>query len=147
MFCVVVCPHCHKPIGIKLLSEKCTCPSCGKRINPKKLNIYFKTESERELVVAVQKLSYQLVADRKSSIDKSLGENEYLLSKTAPAKTPRDESSIVKMIDDLCREKGEFTIDDLSKLIGNVHITEVLIEKLLSEGILYEPRPGYYKKV
>ncbi len=56
-----------------------------------------------------------------------------------------------KLVIDLGRELGEFTGDDLRKLLGecslNIDKTDQYLEQLKNMAIIYEPKMGRYKMV
>ncbi len=56
-----------------------------------------------------------------------------------------------KLVTDLGRELGEFTGDDLQKLLSacafNIDKTDQYLEQLKNMGIIYEPKMGRYKMI
>lgn len=59
-FGAIVCPGCKRARGILLTSKTTTCTHCGKKFKTKGLKIYYKTDSAKELAVAVGEINASL---------------------------------------------------------------------------------------
>lgn len=152
MFGVVICPNCNRPRGVDLSAKKAMCPVCGRHIDLKKSRIYFETDSEAELAGAVRKLGEQISGDLEDHTVSVLRERKKgdffdpdLVRK--PSRAIEDEDQARRIVKELSAGSGEFSVDDLCRIIGDEEVARTLLEKLLSEGIIFEPRPGRYRPV
>ena len=50
---VIVCPKCKKVKGVDLTCKTTKCPRCGKVLAIDKLKIFYKTDSQEKLQVAI----------------------------------------------------------------------------------------------
>ncbi|MBC7108098.1 MAG: DUF1922 domain-containing protein [Methanomassiliicoccales archaeon] len=152
MFGVVICPNCNRPRGVNLSAKKAMCPACGKHIDLKRAKIYFETDSEAELAEAVRKLSEQTSGGLEDSTDfisrkKKKSDESHLNSIYKPSKARDDEDQARILVKELSARTGEFSLEDLCRVIGDEEEAMTLLEKLLSAGIIFEPRPGRYRPV
>jgi hypothetical protein len=127
------------------------CPACGKHIDLKRARIYFETDSESELAEAVRKLGEQTSAgdgftDSVTRKGKRRDDSQFT-SILKPLKASDDEDQARTLVKELSTKTGEFTLEDLCRIIGDEEEAMNLLEKLLSAGIIFEPRPGRYRPV
>jgi len=155
MFGVVICPNCNRPRGVNLSARKAMCPACGKYIDLRRTKIYFETDSETELAEAVRKLSEQTSGGfeaLEASID-SISQKGKRIDELHPkliynpSKARDDEDQARVFVKELCARTGEFSLEDLCRVVGDEEEAMALLEKFLSAGIIFEPRPGKYRPV
>jgi hypothetical protein len=63
-FGVIVCPQCNQVKGVDFCSKTTKCIRCGKTLQMKKLQIFYKTESQEKLHKAVGLMKAELEGKR-----------------------------------------------------------------------------------
>jgi hypothetical protein len=59
-FGVIVCPQCNQVKGMDLSIKTTKCIRCGKTLQMKKLKIFYETESQKKLRIAIGLLNAEL---------------------------------------------------------------------------------------
>lgn len=178
-FGVISCQKCHRALGINLRFKNTTCPYCNFKMAILPDNIQYKTNSEHDLASIISKINQQLFEQtdeiERNKPKKTLNfDNLDLGNLTSDFKDGRDSNETVyeqldpykriqikykdekvsislleKVIIDLGRELGEFTVQDFKELIHVFAFNEDKIDEYLDQlknlNIIYEPRPGKYK--
>lgn len=139
---IIVCPKCRKVLGAELSSDYKRCPVCGHRIRLSSSKVYFKTESQRELREAIMEFTQRLMSSGEGVPDREVVRREKQSRRVC------DEIALDFIVSKLTLEKGDFDADDLMEALGDREKEEVvlLIQKMLSAGMIYEPSPGRYRK-
>jgi DNA-directed RNA polymerase subunit RPC12/RpoP len=56
---------------------------------------------------------------------------------------------LIKLVQELNKELGEFSLEEFRRLLDEIDLKtekhDVLIEKLMVNGVIYEPKPGRFK--
>jgi len=144
MFGVVVCPKCKKARGVVIGSARAKCPRCGHSIDLSKARIFYKTDSQAELAEAVKKMMDRL-SEGIEDIDVERKRRRPVVKKeTRPRRT---EDSLVAVAKQLTTRQGTFAVEDFASAleIKDVEAASKLIDALLAQGLLLEPRPGRYR--
>ncbi len=169
-FGVVVCPNCNRAVGINLNVKSTKCRRCNQGLNPKSRKVLFETNSERELAQAVGQanLKIQNGADEYQDLLKDLElEDEHTIFeqdglyvydqsvdiyKRIAMKVKKLENlqeQLIGSASDLSKQFTDFSIDDFGKVLEclglNPEDSEKYIAQLVSNGIIYEPRIGFYR--
>ncbi|MDD1769981.1 MAG: DUF1922 domain-containing protein [Methanomassiliicoccales archaeon] len=144
MFGVVVCPKCKKARGVVLGSARARCPRCGHSIDLSRARVFYKTDSQTELAEAVKKMMDRL-SEGIEEIDV-----ERKRRRPVPAKETRKrrtEESLVAVAKELTLSLGSFEVMDFASSleIKNAEEASKLIDAMLAQGLLLEPRPGRYR--
>ena len=63
-FGVMACPNCRQAFGVSLSQKTTRCPRCGKQWKVKHLQIFYSTNSQRELSEAVGAMNEKLLQDK-----------------------------------------------------------------------------------
>ena len=155
-FGVVVCPNCNRAVGINLNVKSTKCRRCNQGLNPKSRKVLFETNSERELAQAVGQanLKIQNGADEYQDLLKDLElEDEHTIFEQDGLYVYDQSVDIYKQLigsaSDLSKQFTDFSIDDFGKVLEclglNPEDSEKYIAQLVSNGIIYEPRIGFYR--
>ncbi|MFQ5909390.1 MAG: DUF1922 domain-containing protein [Thermoplasmata archaeon] len=132
MYGVVVCSHCGRARAVNLNQKTSTC-ECGRRIAIAQSRVYFRSDSQREVASAVRQMNARLsgapALDREGtgeSPEKDLG------------------SSLSRFFGD-----DERSLRQLKALLSKLGIEnqDRVIEELLVNGVIFEPRKGYFRLV
>jgi transcription elongation factor Elf1 len=150
MFGVIVCPSCNRARGVDLSAAAVVCPSCGKKMNVGRAKVYFKTDSESELVEAVRKMSERLAVGVESPPPAKKKRRKLSFHEELGAQAKRLKGSEERLrfaADNLTSELGQFEVEDLALVVRSFDETDAerLIEKMLSSGLIFEPEPGKYR--
>ncbi|MGD1059856.1 MAG: hypothetical protein ABR879_00140 [Methanomassiliicoccales archaeon] len=144
MFGVVVCPKCKKARGVVLGSARARCPRCGHSIDLSKARVFYKTDSQAELAEAVKKMMDRL--------NEGIEEIDVERKRRRPfekkeVRTRRTEDSLLAAVRELSERLGTFGPEDFAKSIETKDVEEAskLIDNMLAQGLLLEPRPGRYR--
>ena len=144
MFGVVVCPKCKKARGVIIGSAKAKCPRCGHSIDLSKARVFYKTDSQAELAEAAKKMMDRL-SEGIEDIDVERKRRRPVVKKeTRPRRT---EDSLVAVAKQLTMAQGTFAVEDFANglEIKDVVVASKLIDAMLAQGLLLEPRPGRYR--
>jgi hypothetical protein len=169
-FGVVVCPNCNRAVGINLNVKSTKCRRCNHGLNPKSRKVLYETNSERELAQAVGQANlkiqngsdeYQdLLKDLELEDEQTIFEQDglYVYDKSVDIykriamkvkKLENLQEQLIGSASDLSKQFTEFSVDDFGKVIEclglNPEDSEKYIAQLVSNGIIYEPRVGYYR--
>lgn len=169
-FGVVVCPNCNRAVGINQNVKSTKCRRCNHSFNPKSRKVLYETNSERELAQAVGQanLKIQNGADEYLDLLKGLElEDEqtifeqdglYVYDQSVDIykriamkvkKLENLQEQLIGSASDLSKQFTEFSIDDFGKVMEclglNPEDSEKYIAQLVSNGIIYEPRIGFYR--
>jgi uncharacterized Zn finger protein (UPF0148 family) len=146
MFGVIVCSRCHRVRGIDLHTKRTVCPGCGHSMDVLKAKIYFETEDRRELAEAVR-LKAKEIAPK---LDENYTESWSVGAEKEITAIPKlDEQGLLMVALQLSKETGEFSKEELMNefsLEDEENISQ-LLEKMLLEGLIYEPEPGRYRAI
>ena len=146
MFGVIVCSRCHRVRGIDLNTKRTVCPGCGHSMDVSKAKIYFKTEERKELAEAVRLKAKEIAPklDENDSESWSIGAEKEIV-----AKPKLDEQGLLTVALRLSKEKGDFSKEELVNELSLEYKENIslLLEKMLLEGLIYEPEPGKYRAV
>lgn len=144
MFGVIICPKCHRARGVSLSTSKAKCTHCGHSIDVSLAKVYHRTDSQEELVLAVQKVTERLAVDiedypaekKRRSKPKSLeGKRSF-----------RTEEDLRHLIGELTAAKAEFSLQDISsKAEVDQPKAEKIAQAMMDAGLAYEPSPGRFK--
>ena len=180
-FGMIQCKKCRHALGIDLRFKSTKCPFCNLKLSITPQDIKYQSMSEKEVSVVISKFNRQLEVDKiKDAKTKHNTQNDWLeipklgagvyggdggdddvkvyedldpFKRIAMKYKNETESPqlLKKLVIDLGRELGEFTGDDLRKLLGacafNIDKTDQYLEQLKNMGIIYEPKMGRYKMV
>lgn len=144
MFGVIICSKCHRARGISLSTSKAKCPHCGHNIDVSLAKVYHKTDSQEELVLAVQRMTERLAID----IEKFPAEKK---RRSRPMMAEgkrgfRSEEDLRKLVIELSGQKGEFSLQEMmSKLDVDEAKAEKLVKAMMDSSLIYEPGPGRFK--
>ncbi len=164
-FGVIQCSRCKRAVGVRLGAKTATCPQCGKKMVLKKVKILNRVNSEKELAKAVMRLNIRfkdgeeiveqdiriIEGNRKQKYTSKCGSlpdvYEEIGGRVSRAK---GEGRVVAAARELCRLLGEFTENDLREVLkrtglGDGQVCENYINKLIENGIIYEPKRGVYR--
>jgi alkylated DNA repair dioxygenase AlkB len=144
MFGVIICPKCHRARGVSLSTIKAKCPHCGHNIDVSLAKIYHRTDSQEELVLAVQKMTEKLATDIE---DYPAEKKRKSKPRTVEGKRGfRSEEDLRYWVKDLSAEKGEFTLQELMlKLSVDEEKAERITRAMMDSGLVYEPGPSRFK--
>jgi len=144
MFGVVVCPKCKKARGVVLGSARAKCPRCGHSIDLSKARVFYKTEKQAELAEAVKKMNDRL-SEGIEDIDVERKRRRSVTKKETKAR--RTEDSLVALAKELTESSGSFSLEDFARGLELKDEEEAsrLVEAMLAQGLLVEPRPGRYR--
>jgi len=144
MFAVVVCRNCKRARGVILGSARAKCPRCGHSINLSRAKVFYRTESQAELAEAVKKMNDRL-GEGIEDIDVERKRRRSVTKKET--RTRRTEDSLTAAATGLTSRLGTFGTDDLAKELGikNEEEASKIVEAMLAQGLLTEPRPGRYR--
>jgi len=169
-FGVVVCPACNRAVGINLGVKSTKCRRCNCSFNPKSRKILFETDSERELAKAVGQTNLKIqngteeyqnllqdleVEDEQTALeqdglfvyDESIDVYKRIAMKVKKIQNLQDK--LVGLATGLNKQFNEFSVDDFGTCIEHLGLNpedaEKYIGQLVSNGIIYEPRVGYYR--
>jgi hypothetical protein len=144
MFGVIICPKCHRARGVSLSTGKAKCPRCGHNIDVSLAKIYHRTDSQEELVLAVQKMTEKLATDIE---DYPAEKKRKSKPRTVEGKRGfRSEEDLRHWVKELSEEKGEFTLQELmSKLSVDEEKAERITRAMMDSGLIYEPGPSRFK--
>jgi hypothetical protein len=144
---VIICPKCGKARGVESVRKTVTC-QCGRKIKLARMKLQFMTDSPLELAEIVAKVNASLggkgpmpKAKRKRKADPydAISEN---------VKGVKDPLERMRMIvSGLSAVRPEFDSEDIARIaaiIGSEN-PDVLVDKLLASGIIYEVAPGKFK--
>lgn len=146
MYGVIICPKCHRARGVSLSTKKAACSHCGHVINVSLARVYHRTESQEELVLAVQKMTEKLAV----SIEDYPAERKRP-ARPAPEPAKRSlgsEEGLRHLLIDITSTKVEFGTQDLMALLA-MKEEEVsnLIQRMMQAGLIFEPAPGRYRSL
>lgn len=151
MFGVIVCPKCGRARGVDLSHSKVLCPSCGGTIKVKKSRVYYRTDSESDLADGVRRMSERLASiDSPEPVKRKrrrrLGTHESIAAGAKRLKGSEDRLRFVA--ESLTTELGEFGREDLALVLKSMGEgdAERVADDMLAQGIMFEPRPGRYRK-
>lgn len=137
MFAVVVCPGCRKPRGIKLSSQKSTCPRCGRSIEVRKALVHFKSPDAREIKEFIGTMSGYSPPVEKDSEDPWSN----LRDKAVAERDPEERLSIIAS--GLSRMLGTFDSEDIERLIPDKG--ESYLRLMVDHALVLETSPGRYQ--
>jgi len=148
MFGVIVCPKCNRVRGIDLSIGRAVCPRCGHPIDIDRAKVYFRTESQRELVEAVRQKAREIAP----SLDPAELEDWAIVKDGIdPPEQPErgiSEDRVYEIARRLTADQGEFIREDLKRELGcGEDEVDGIVERTLSAGVIYEPRRGMYRTV
>ncbi|MBM4237524.1 MAG: DUF1922 domain-containing protein [Euryarchaeota archaeon] len=148
MFGVIVCPRCNRARGVNLSTSKTHCPTCGKGIDIGKAKVYFETDSESELAEAVRRMSEQLSSGLDSVPPRKRRRLGFYAELGRNAEGIKGEEERIRFIaEKLTERSGEFSNEELRRVLKGMREEDMtdILERALSSGIIYEPRPGRYR--
>lgn len=141
MFGVIVCSRCTLVQGADLEMARVTCPRCGHKIVVRKAKVYFSTDSTKELAEAVRQVGERLVYDVETFSPPR--------RQDPPTAGPihSEGPSLRPTLERWLEEGREFSRDELLKASPGSEEEEVdrVLDRLLSEGIIYEASFGRYR--
>jgi hypothetical protein len=169
-FGVVVCPTCKNAVGINLKVKSTKCRRCNQQFKVKNRKILYETNSERELALAVGQVNLKILngtndyqnllndleienrqelfeQDGIFAFDQSIDNFKRIAMKVKKFNTLQDQ--LVGLAVELSKEFTVFSAGDFGKVIVHLGLnpdeSEKYIEQLISSGLIYEPRVGYYR--
>ncbi len=144
MFGVVVCPKCNRARGVRLGSARAKCTYCGHSIDLSKARIFYKAESEAQLAEGVKRMM-ERIATQGLDADAEIARKRRTQADSKPRKKGANDPLAVAA--QLTALYGTFDLEALRQgmELADEDETASLIEKLLREGELVEPRPGRYR--
>lgn len=144
MFGVIICPKCHRARGVSLSTSKAKCPRCGHNIDVSLAKVYHRTDSQEELVLAVQKMTELLATDIE---DYPAEKKRRGRPKMAEGKRGfRTEEDLRQWVKELSGDKGEFSLQEMmSEMEVDEAKAERIIRAMTDSGLIYEPTPGRFK--
>jgi len=144
MYGVIICPKCHRARGVSLSTRKAKCPRCGHAIDVSLAKVYHRTDSQEELVLAVQKMTERMATNIEDfpAEKKRKGRPKAVASK----KSYRSEEDLRQLAIELSGQKGEFSMQEMmSRLDVDEDKAERTAKAMLDLGLVYEPSPGRFK--
>ncbi|MFP4170028.1 MAG: hypothetical protein ACLFUV_03265 [Methanomassiliicoccales archaeon] len=144
MFGVIVCPRCHTVRGVDLSSRSGSCPRCGHQIDVTRAKVYFRTDSQKELATAVRQKAEEIAV----TLDDPLGVEEIRERMEGPERESADmrRERVHRTAVRLTKEQGSFTVEGLMGELGmDRQQTERMMEDMIQNGLVYQPREGIYK--
>lgn len=145
MFGVIICPKCHRARGVSLSTKRAECSHCGHSIDISLARVYHRTESQEELVLAVQKVTERLAVN----VEDYPAERKRRSRPVVPPKAKRtcsSEEELRRLIDALTAGRGEFTVQDvMSKLEVVEEEAAKVVQRMLDSGLVFEPSMGRFK--
>lgn len=144
MFGVVVCPKCQRARGVRLGSARAKCVHCGHSIDLSKARVFYRTDSEQELAAAVKKMMEKLAQGVEGM------QTEKKRRRSPPPKKDRVhlvEEELRAIAQELTEKQGLFTPEQFMRRAGlkSAKDAQDLLETMLSEGVILEPRPERYR--
>lgn len=145
MFGVIVCSRCNRVRGVELDARRTTCPGCGHSIDVTRARVYFRTEDLGELAEAVRQKAMEIAptSNGKETMNWSLEVGK------EPVERKLDENALLLAAVRLSERSGDFSLSDLMDecKIEDREKTSELLERMLHEGLIYEPEPGRYRAI
>jgi hypothetical protein len=144
MYGVAVCPKCHRAKGVALSCKTAQCSHCGHSIDITKARIYHRTDSQQELA-AVMKIMTEKLAVRIEDFpaERKKGRNSVPKKRT---KVHMNEDDLRSLAARLTKEKGSFELKDVLIVLGVSDLeAQLVLEKMLDHGIIYESKPEHFK--
>lgn len=143
---VVVCTKCKNAKGVDLISKNTRCTRCGKQLSLRKLNVYFRSDSQTEIASKVGELNAKLRdVDITPEHTPKSDPHTLAVKESSFGSNERERLSIIARV--LTRELGSFGREDIQKIIeikGTGDINE-MIESLKKLDDVYEPEREVFK--
>ncbi|HXZ23974.1 MAG TPA: DUF1922 domain-containing protein [Methanomassiliicoccales archaeon] len=145
MFGVVVCPKCNRARGVKLGSARARCNYCGHSIDLSKARIFYKAETETQLAEGVKRMMERIATQGLDADAEIARKRKVPTADRKPSKKAVKDP--LKAAAQLTALHGTFDLGSFRETLGVSSDEEAtsVIEKLLGEGELLEPRPGIYR--
>jgi hypothetical protein len=142
MFGVIVCPRCNRVRGVDLGSKRISCTGCGHGIDVTRAKVYFRTEDQSELAEAVRRMAMEIAPDLDGEDWGTGSRNEREVEKL-------DQQGLLVLMIELTGEMDGFTLDDLRERTGTDDMEWLgsMVNRMLDQGLIYEPSPGHFKTV
>jgi hypothetical protein len=137
MFAVVVCPGCRKPRGIKLSSQKSTCPRCGRSIEVRKALIHFQSPDVREIKAFINAMSDFSPPVKEENLDPW----SVLRVRVKAERDPEERLHVIAY--GLRGIKGTFTVDDIDILVPGKGADYLRL--MIDHALVFEASPGHYQ--
>lgn len=138
MFAVVVCPGCRKPRGIKLSSQKSTCPRCGRVIEVRKALIHFQSPDVREIKAFINAMSdFSPPVKEEECRDPWIAMQDRIKSERDP------EERLFVIASGLSEILGTFTVEDVERVVPGKG--EAYLRLMVDHVIVLETSPGRYQ--
>jgi len=144
MYGVAVCPKCHRAKGVALSCKTTECSHCGHSIDITKARIYHRTDSQQELAAAMKIMTEKLaVRIEDFPAERKKGRNSVPKKR---AKVQMNEDDLRSLAARLTKEKGSFALKDVATALDVSDLeAQMVLEKMLSHGIIYEPEAERFK--
>lgn len=137
MFAVVVCPGCHKPRGIKLSSQKSTCPRCGRSVEVRKALIHFQSPDVREIKAFINSMSgFCPPVKEEECLDPWIALRDRVKSERDP------EERLFVIASGLSEILGTFTVEDVERVVPGKG--EAYLRLMVENTLVLEASPGRY---
>ena len=163
-FGVVVCPKCRNAKGVNLDAKSSKCNRCNKSLNPRKLKVFYRTDTESDLIHGVARVNaeiHQGLSEYEELVEdvnrlKELKKKEqepsdiYLRIALSAAEISDHKRRIEFIAIELASNlDGIFSETDLNKVLEKVNVEDAdgksCIGQLKKMDMIYEPERGRYK--
>ncbi|MDG6220724.1 MAG: hypothetical protein QCI38_04665 [Candidatus Thermoplasmatota archaeon] len=144
-FVVVGCPNCGWIRGIVVGSKKTTCQQCGKTVKASALIPLAQTDSERDLPMLVAAVRASIEGEEGVVGPPPTSPTPHALTSSSPGGKKMDAADIAMALSSRC----DFTEEEFLEMALKEGVTKPLekLHKLLSQGMVLEPKPGKYRWV